>query len=189
MVFMSDNCFLMQAIDYVDDEYLKKYFNMKESIASKKSKKKIRVIRWSVSVAACLCLVFVTIISINLLHVHEQNNPIIQPHNIVWADSTVNESIIDYYNQATLGTVVITDTLKTSMADTNYNKSTLFAVRVTDTTGSEITHIYNSFIKKLNAREDYLASGIIFLTRSQIDSLECPPDLAIILSLASNPNE
>ena len=38
---MSDSCLLMDAIDCVDDKYLKKYFDMKERIASQKVRKSL----------------------------------------------------------------------------------------------------------------------------------------------------
>ncbi len=56
---MSDNCLLMDAIGYVDDAYLKKYFSMKETFSTKKQNRKRNIIiKWS-AVAACLCLIVV----------------------------------------------------------------------------------------------------------------------------------
>ena len=55
---------------------------------------------------------------------------------------------------------------------------------MTETGGKETSYIYEALVKKLNAKEDYMETGVVFITKNQIKSLECPGDLAIILSLA-----
>lgn len=70
---MSDNCFLMEAIDCIDDSLLEKYFTMKKEQSIAKAKRK-RVVKWSLSLAACLSIFLVTIIIIELIQMHNTSN-------------------------------------------------------------------------------------------------------------------
>ncbi len=59
---MSDNNLLMEAIDYVDDSYLAKYFNIKEKIAQNKRKKTTKVwIKYAIAACLCFCVICVAI--------------------------------------------------------------------------------------------------------------------------------
>lgn len=70
---MSDNRFLMEAIDCIDDSFLEKYFTMKKEQSIAKAKRK-RVVKWSLSLAACLSIFLVTIIIIELIQMHNTSN-------------------------------------------------------------------------------------------------------------------
>lgn len=59
---MSDNILIMEAIAFIDDVYLKKYFEMKSRIAHKKeTAKKLKIMKWSVSIAACFLVLSIVI--------------------------------------------------------------------------------------------------------------------------------
>ncbi len=70
---MSDNCLLMEAIDYVDDAYLKKYFAMKKERSIAKAKRR-RVVKWSLTMAACLTIVLIGTLIINVIPLHNSSN-------------------------------------------------------------------------------------------------------------------
>lgn len=185
---MSDNYLLMDAISYVDDTYLKKYFDMKEMLASKK-KKRVGMIRRSASIAACLCLVVSMLFTALYFRKHQQSSVVKPLKDTIWASPEEDDNIEDYFKLSQTGTIIITASLEAAMERVKDEDSTLFAVLLTETGGKETSYIYDSFVKKLNAKEDYMETGIVFLTKSQIKSLECPGDLAIILSLAEKIDE
>lgn len=66
------------------------------------------------------------------------------------------------------------------------NEKNLFAVLVTEMTGATPEEVYNTFVKPLNINEEYLDTGVIYLSENQINTLECPPDFSLVLSLAVN---
>ena len=185
---MSDNYLLMDAISYVDDTYLKKYFEMKEVLASKKNKR-AGMIKWGASIAACLCLVVSMLFTVLYFQKHQQSSVVKPLKDTIWASPEADDNIEDYFGFSQTGTVIITDSLEATMERVKDEDSTLFAVMLTETSGKETSYIYESLVKKLNAKDDYMETGVVFLTKNQIKSLECPGDLAIILSLAEKPDE
>ena len=58
------------------------------------------------------------------------------------------------------------------------------SILITETTGIPKEEIYKKFVLPLGAEESYMKNGIIFLTRKQLEKIECPDNMAIILSLA-----
>lgn len=63
----------MYAIDCVDDKYLKKYFTMKKEQSVAKAKRK-RVMKWSLSMAACLSVFLIAIFFIDLIPTNNISN-------------------------------------------------------------------------------------------------------------------
>ena len=185
---MSDRYLLMDAISYVDDTYLKKYFEMKEVFTSKK-KKRVSMIRWRASIAASFCLIVSVLFTALYLQKHQQSSVVTPLKNTIWASSEEVDNVEEYFGLSQTGTVIITDSLGAAMERVKDEDTTLFAVLLTETGGKETSYIYESFVRKLNAKEDYMETGIVFLTKSQIKSLECPGDLAVILSLAEKIDE
>lgn len=144
------------------------------------------------SIAACFCIILSAILIIPsvLSNVGNPQNPgdTIDPYEIIWGDSSTNENVSDYIDIATVGSVTVVDSLKKSIEDRE-DDAVLYAVLITETTGKSSEYIYNAFVKPLNVREQYFDHGIIFITESQINALQCPVNMAIILSPALKPTE
>lgn len=173
---------LMSAIGGISDRHIEEFAVVKPVETQKNTWLKI------ISMAACICLVVTAVIGLqNILDQQEQTPIVTPPGKTIWGDSASGDKVEDYFELTDLGTIVITKSLKTAMEGVE-DESTLFAVLVTETTSNDNEYVYNSFIKALNVNEDYMESGIIFITESQINDLKCPSDLALILSLAANSN-
>ena len=170
---------LMRAIGGISDRHIEEFAVVKPVKTRKNTWLKI------ISMAACICLVVIAVICLpKIIDQQEHISIVTPPRKTIWGDSASGDKVEDYFKQTDLGTAVITKSLKTAMEGVD-DESALFAVLVTETTGKENEYVYN-FIKTMHVNEDYMESGIIFLTESQINSLKCPSDLALILSLAVN---
>lgn len=171
---------LMRAIGSISDRHIEEFAVVKPVAAQKYTWLKI------VSMAACICFVVTAGLGLTKIlnrHDAEQISNTTPSEKTIWGSPASSDPVEDYWEQTDTGTIVITKSLKTAMERIE-DESARFAVFVTETTGKEREYVYNSFISALNVKESYMESGIIFLTMSQIRSLECPPDLALILSLA-----
>lgn len=115
----------------------------------------------------------------------ETNAP--QPGETIWAGYG-DQIWKDYSEQSVKGSIILADELKAVM-EKSENAADIFAVWVTDTTGASKEEIYNTFVKPLGVEEDYIDTGIIFVTEEQINSLVCPLELALVLRLGTIPYE
>lgn len=173
---------LMRAIGGISDRHIEEF-----AIVQRKTHKALWI--KVVSVTACFCVIMSAIFIIPSLLMNEQGTlNVIDPHETIWGDSSQNENVDEYINKSIKGTVIITNSLKNSMENCE-SDWVLYAVLITETTGKSDEYIYNSFVKPLNIREQYIDYGIIYITESQINALTCPSDMAIILSPALNPIE
>lgn len=105
----------------------------------------------------------------------------------IWNSAANNDEVAMYIEQSTMGTIIITESLETAIEEED-GDGVCFVILVTETTGKSREYIYESFVKnlkKLPGNWDYMEKGIVYLEKEQIQSLECPPDLGLILSLAS----
>ena len=198
---MSDNSLLIDAIGYIDDAYLEKYFEMKEDVVCRRKKHRISVIKRYVSIAACICIIVTVFVwfpytlkkqmwetyeTMGKFHVTDSESTQ-ERSRVIGAIS--DENIDDYLGLSELGTVVIADTLKNAMESVNEDELIFFTVKLTETTNKEKAYIYDSFVKELGVTEDYMQEGVLYLTKNRIEALECPPDLALVLSLGVYPYE
>ena len=191
---------------------IKKKVYLKTGISFSKPKKNI-FLRWQPYVAVSLCLTIGILFSIGLLY-YQRELPVVLPTDDVTqtmetpvdspSDTITKIDMGDvvfgtyyggdqqyddsYYKQATVGSIVITDSLKNAINNSD-NPLDLFAVTVIEATSIDRNVIYNTFVQPLNVDEDYLNSGIVYLTQTQIESLKCPSEFALILSLAIKPYE
>lgn len=108
--------------------------------------------------------------------------------NIIWGSGAADNIVEDYSGQAAKGTIIITESLKTAIANSS-NDRDVFAVLVTEMSDVSRDDVYNIFVKPLNIEEQYIATGVIFISENQIRSLVCPSNLALVLSLAVKPYE
>ncbi len=173
---------LMNAIGNISDRHIEEF-----AVVQRKTHKAL----WSkvVSAAACFCIILSAIFIIPSLLENEEGTPnVSDPYETIWGDSSQSENVDEYINKSTKGTVIVTNSLKDLMENSE-SDLVLYAVLITETTGKSDEYIYNFFVKPLNVREQYLDYGIIYITESQINALICPSDMAIILSPALNPIE
>lgn len=115
----------------------------------------------------------------------ETNAP--QPGETIWAYGE-DQIWKDYTEQSVKGSIILADELKIMM-ERSENPADVFAVRITDTAGASEEEIYNTFVKPLGINENYMETGIIFVTAEQINSLTCPSELALVLYLVVKPYE
>lgn len=173
----------MAAVDGIKDEYI-------VECAVKSSIRKRRNLRvWSFSVA-CACFFGVLVYSAVYLFTTEQKH-------IIWNENADMYEYEHYITQASKGEIVITESLLNAAFmltpsgpdEPNDESAYLLAVFVMETTGASKDEIYEKFILPLGVKEDYMKSGIIYITKKQLYSIECPDDLAVILSLAVKNNK
>ncbi len=175
----------MAAMGNINDRYIMEFADVKPL----KKPHSIFVTK-ILPIAACLCL----ILTISVLWDSHNNAPKgnipgeTDTAIIVWGDGIGDNSIEKYGDKATKGTIFITDSLKKAMSDSK-NDNDRFAVIITELTGASANDVYNKFVKPLGVTEEYLETGIIFITEKQISTLECPSDLSLVLSLAVKPYE
>ncbi len=103
---------------------------------------------------------------------------------IIWGEPYDNPTIESF--KPIIGQLIIDDFLKISMNRSD-NPTDSFAVLIAEYSGATKEQIYSKFIKSLNIEEDYMKDDVIFLTESQILSLEPHEDLAIIICLKQKP--
>ena len=169
----------MTAIYGISDKYVAECANEKHLYTLKK-------IRARVLIAASAALVVLSVI-------FAANSFYEKQKYIIWNQNADIQEIERYYDQATAGNIVITESLKNAVAvltPSSQNKppetdeKSVFAILITETTGIPKEEIYKKFVLPLGAEESYMKNGIIFLTRKQLETIECPDNMAIILSLA-----
>lgn len=176
---------LMSAIGGISDRHILEFAVVKPVVLLKNKRFKIAL------AVACLCFaVMGAALFLNkssIFYVNTTDIP--QPGKIVWGsgftDFEANEWMY-YVGQARNGTVVISGNLKSEISKAE-NSGAVFAVLVTETRGASREKVYESFVKPLNVDEEYMKSGVIFVTAEQIDSIVCPLDMAVVLSLADEP--
>lgn len=171
---------VMSAIGNISDEYITECAG-KYLLYSRKK------MRTSLLIAACAALVIISV-------VFAANGFSAKQKHIVWNENADMHEIERYYDQATAGNIVITESLQNAVAvmtPSDQNKpsvtddKSVFAVLITETTGVPKEEIYREFVLPLGAEEDYMKSGIVFLTRKQLEQIKCPENMAIILSFAT----
>ncbi|MBR4852213.1 MAG: hypothetical protein IKV01_01275 [Clostridia bacterium] len=169
---------IMSAIGNINDEFITECCTK-----NLYKRRKLRIYLWA---SACAVLAIISIgFTANILS--KQNN-------VIWNENPNIQEIEECYRHASIGKVVIADSLQNAvivLTPSEQNKPSVaddecvFAVLVTETTGASKEEIYRDFILPLGAEEEYLDSGIIFLTREQLKEIKCPNNFAIILSLAA----
>lgn len=135
--------------------------------------------------AACLSVVIMLVIFFVQNKGVQQGYPPSSALNgsIIWGSGAADNIVEDYSGQAAKGTIIITNSLKTAIANST-NDRDLFAVLVTEMSNASRDDVYNIFVKPLNIEEQYIATGVILISENQIRSLVCPPNFALVLSLA-----
>lgn len=170
----------ISSVGAISDKYIIECANTNRLYAQRK-------LRTCLLTAACFVLVILSGVLAAKFFSESQKH-------IVWNENADIHEIEKYYDQATEGNVVITESLQSVFAiltPSEQNKPSVaddecvFAVLVTETTGVSKEIIYRDFVLPLGVKEEYLDSGIVFLTRKQLKEIKCPNNLAIILSLAA----
>ena len=169
---------IMSAIGNINDEFITECCTK-----NLYKRRKLRIYLWA---SACFILAIISIgFTANILS--KQNN-------VIWNENPNIHEIEECYKHASMGKVVFTDSLQNAviiLTPSEQNKPSVaddecvFAVFVTETTGLSKEIIYRDFVLPLGAEEEYLDSGIVFLTREQLKEIKCPNNFAIILSLAA----
>lgn len=169
---------IMSAIGNINDEFITECCTK-----NLYKRRKLRIYLWA---SACFILAIISIgFTANILS--KQNN-------VIWNENPNIHEIEECYKHASMGKVVFTDSLQNAViiltpSDQNkqpeIDEKSVFAVLVTETTGVSKEIIYRDFVLPLGVKEEYLDSGIVFLTRKQLKEIKCPNNLAIILSLAA----
>lgn len=167
---------IIEAIGNISDRHIMEFTNI-DSIS------KTHHITRVFSIVACICIV-VTISTIAGLYCKEQLTSHHGGENIIWGDGDLHSYGDATKETAELGVVKVTDELSAAFANSN-SESDIFAIEVHEMSGTEKIDIYQQFILKLGVKEDYMENGIIFATKKQVASFECPTDMSIVLYLAN----
>lgn len=161
---------LLNAIGQIDDKYVMEFAHIRRQRISWRA---VAVI------AACLLLiagaVFTAWPRIN-------NQP---QHNIIWADSSSTPNTEQF--GIIKGHIQFSANLTKAMAESDSNTD-LFAIEVVELTGAANEEVYEQVIRPLRLTETYQENGIIFASREQIETMTCPDDMSIVLTLAHNEN-
>lgn len=176
---------LMAAIGDINDRYVMEFAEVQPI------KKHCSVLVTKILLfAACLCIVVMSVVFMMQNHnIPQGSDPgDISTGNVIWGEGVGDNVVEEYGDQAIKGTIVIAESLKNAMTNSDNGKD-LFAVMVTEMTGATPNDVYNTFIKPLNLNEEYLNTGIIYVSENQINTLECPSDFSLVLSLAVKPYE
>lgn len=119
------------------------------------------------------------------------DEPAFDMNKVVWGKGTYNyenegneevESSSDLY-----GTIQIAQSLENAMIE--YAQEVVFAVYVESLYYREKDAIYEEFILKLGVEEDYMEKSVIYVTKAQIEALECPDNMGFVLHLANRVQE
>ena len=170
----------ISSIGAISDKYIIECANTNRLYAQRK-------LRTCLLTAACLVLVILSGVLAAKFFSESQKH-------VVWNENANMQEIEQCYDQATAGNIVITESLQSAvdlLTPSDQNKhleigeKSVFAVLVTETTGVSKEIIYRDFVLPIGAKEEYLDSGIVYLTRKQLKEIKCPNNLAIILSLAA----
>lgn len=176
---------IMTAMGSINDRYIMEFAEVKPI------KKHYSVfVAKILPLAACLCVVIMTAIFLMQNNsVPQGNQPGNVPNNnVIWGNGVGDNVVEEYGDEATKGTIIIAESLENAMKNSDDEKD-LFAVMVTEMTGATPNDVYNTFVKPLNINEEYLETGVIFVSETQIIALECPSDFSLVLSLAIKPYE
>ncbi len=88
----------------------------------------------------------------------------------------------DYSPAAKPGEVAIDKNLETAM-ELSTNPEDLFAVSLEENTGVSKEVLYKEIVLPIGAKEEYIVKGVVYLTKTQIEELECPNGMSIVLKL------
>lgn len=176
---------IMAAMGNINDRYIMEFAEVKPI-----KKHYSTFVKKILPLAACLCIVIMSAIFLKPNNNMPQGN---QPgnapnNNVIWGNGVSDNIVEQYGDEATTGTIIIAESLKNAIENSD-NEKDLFAVMVTEMTGATPNDVYNTFVKPLNVNEEYLETGIIFVSEKQITALECPSDFSLVLSLAIKPYE
>lgn len=139
--------------------------------------------------AACLCIVIMSaILLMQNDNVPQGNQSGDLANNIIWGNGVGDNVVEAYGDKAAKGTLIIAESLENALKNSN-NENDLFAVMVTEMTGATASDVYHTFVKPLEIDEEYLETGIIFVSKKLLTELVCPSEFSLVLSLAAKPYE
>ena len=146
-----------------------------------KPKRRVPVWIWAAS-AACLCVVAFIVSRVLPLKLYSTIGINAELIVVVGARSG---SYIDYRERAEAGKVLITNELATLMDERGHRHKYRFSVRIIDANGARRDEISYSCLLPLrineNKRMDFIKSGVVELSREEINSIKCPPQMALII--------
>ncbi len=189
---------MMDAVADIHDRYVLEFADV-QPVA------KVGLMRWMLPAAACLCLVLGALAlrfvdgpkeppALELPPVAGSTQsqisatPPAPPGATVWGS-------LGHFGPADFETVdngtiwlceCLTNAMKNSKDDTD-----IFAVLVagfTETSPLKDTQVYQEFVLPLGAPEDFMENYTIFLTKKQIETLECPENMGIAMHLCTLPD-
>ncbi len=96
---------------------------------------------------------------------------------IYWARSASG-----YNPVAKKGEVVIGKNLERAL-ELSTDPADYFAVSLEEATGVEKEVLYREIVLPMGAKEEFMGKGVVYLTRDQIEKLECPAGMSIVLKL------
>jgi hypothetical protein len=157
---------LLNSIGQIDDKYVIEFAHIRKPIISR---------RTVAAIAACLLLVVTAVYAIHQI-------PDTQPQpKIIWANSSAVTDVEQF--GIIKGHIQFSENLSKAIANTG-NQDVVFAIKVIELTGATVEEVYQEFIIPLNLSETYETNGIIFASREQIATLECPEGMSSVLTLA-----
>ena len=176
---------IMAAMGNINDRYIMEFAEVKPI-----KKHYFAFVKKILPLVACLCIVIMSAIFLmQNKNVPQGNQPGNVPNNnIIWGNGVGDNIVEQYGDEAATGTIIIAESLKNAIENSD-NEKDLFAVMVTEMTGATPNDVYNTFVKPLNVNEEYLETGVIFVSEKQITALECPSNFSLVLSLAIKPYE
>lgn len=146
-----------------------------------KPKRRVPVWIWAAS-AACLCVI--AFIVSRVLPPKFSSTVGINAELIVIVGARAG-SYIDYRTRAETGKVLITDELATVMDERDHRHKYRFSVRITDANGACRDEISYSCLLPIEISDDermeFIKSGVVVLSREEINSIKCPPQMALII--------
>lgn len=174
---------LINAIGCIDGSLI----DEAESYHDNSHKHRLPVWAWISASAACLCAAVLLIAP--RLHFILPSSIGMNNHQdgLFGVVGSYAESYVDYRAQAQAGKVLITDELLRTMEDNKDTDSRKyeFSVRIIDANGARRDEISLSCLLPLgindNERGEFISSGVISLSRKEIQSIKCPPQMALIV--------
>lgn len=158
---------LMNAIGGISDKFIEESAVVEPFIRRKKTWIK------TVAAAACVCILAVCAALLASRNNTSNSSAVLGHGRGDFGYCEVNES------------VYIAESLRRAMEDSKEENGVL-AVYIQDSLGASQESVYERLIKPLNVEEEFMERGVIFVTAEQINSLVCPPDMEVYLSLAAS---
>lgn len=165
------NELIMEAIGNISDKHIMEFANA-DSIRK-------RHLTHVFSMVASICII-VTLSGITGLFWKEILPSTHGGGDIIWGDGDIHSYEDSTNEKVKLGVVEVSDALEKAFSGSD-SESDVFAMEVREMSGMEKVDVYQHFVLKLGVEEDYLERGIIFATKKQVASFECPANMAIVL--------